>query len=129
VRVHSIDNSTDADALDGAQHGQSDAAPNSNRGVGGHECDQESRNAHEHEGGDQRCLAADAVAVMAEDRSADRARGETDEIGAEGQQRGSGRIGIREIKLAENQSGRGSIEEEVVPFDGGADRGGDHCLA
>src|SRR5262249_55603643 len=65
----------------------------------------------------------------AENRSPDRARGKADEIGAEGQQRCGGRIVVREIKLAEHQSGSGAIEEEIVPFDRGADCGGDHCLA
>src|SRR5215469_5191803 len=66
---------------------------------------------------------------MAENRSTNWACGEADEIGAERQQRRGGRIGVREIKLAEDQSGGGPIKEEIVPFDRGADRGGDHCLA
>jgi len=66
---------------------------------------------------------------MAEDRSTDRPRREANEVGAEGQERGGGRIGVREIKLAKYQSGGGSIKEEVVPFDGSADGGGDHRLA
>src|SRR4029077_5143555 len=78
---------------------------------------------------DQRRLAADAVAVMAEDRSPQRPRREADEVGAERQQRGGGRIRVREIKLAEHQSRGGAVEEEIVPFDGGADRGSDHRLA
>src|SRR5436305_9695817 len=66
---------------------------------------------------------------MAEDRSADRPRRKADEVGAESQQRPGGWIGVREIELAENQSGCRSVKEEVVPFDGGADRGGDHRFA
>src|SRR5262249_11807718 len=119
----------DADTLDGTQHSERDAAPDSDRIVSGHECDEEGRDTHEHQRCDQRRLATDAVAVMAENRSPDRARGEADEIGAEGQQRCGGRIVVREIKLAEHQSGSGAIEEEIVPFDRGADCGGDHCLA
>src|SRR5208337_3276365 len=79
--------------------------------------------------GDQRRLAADAVAVMAEDRRTDRPPDEADEICREGQERGGGRIRVREIELAEDQSGGGTVEEEVVPLDGGADRGGDDRLA
>src|SRR5271169_5316163 len=66
---------------------------------------------------------------MAEDRSTRRPGREADEVGAKSQERGGGRIRVGEIKLAENQSCGGSVEEEVVPFDGGADRGGDHRLA
>src|SRR5215813_6969164 len=66
---------------------------------------------------------------MAKDRGTDGACREADEVGAEGQERGGGRIGVREIKLAENQSSGGSIEEEVVPFNGSADCCRDHRLA
>src|SRR5215471_3130380 len=66
---------------------------------------------------------------MAKDRSTDGPCREADEVGAEGQERGGRRIGVREIKLAENQSGGGSIEEEVVPFNGSADGCGNHRLA
>ena len=55
--------------------------------VGRHEGDEEGRDAHAQQRGDQRRLAADAIAVMAEDRGADRPRDEADEIGAEGEQR------------------------------------------
>ena len=77
----------DADALDHAQHGQQHRAPDADRRVGRHESDGEGREAHAQQRGDQRRLAADAVAVMAEDRGADRPADEADEIGAEGEQR------------------------------------------
>jgi hypothetical protein len=82
----------DADALNRAQYGQDDAAPNADRIVRGHEGDQESRDAHEHEGRDQRRLAANTVAVVAEDRSTHRPRCEADEVGAKSQECGGGRI-------------------------------------
>jgi hypothetical protein len=36
---------------------------------------------------------------------------------------------MREEQLCEDQTGDGGIEEEIVPFDGGSDRLGDHGAA
>jgi hypothetical protein len=119
----------DADALNHPQHRQDDGAPDPDRLVGGYEGDQKGRNAHAQQGGDQRRLAADPIAVMAEDRSADRTADEADEIGSERRQRCGKRILVREVKLAENQAGGGAVNEEVIPFDGGADGRGDDSLA
>ena len=38
-------------------------------------------------------------------------------------------IGMRKEEFGEDQTGHGRIEEEVVPFDGRADGGGDHGAA
>ena len=84
---------------------------------------------HEHQGGDQRRLAADAIAVMAENRGADRSGGKADEIGAEGGERRRKRFLVGEVKLAEDETGRGAIKEKVVPLYRGADRRCDDCLA
>ena len=119
----------DADALQHPQHGQDDGAPDADRRIGRHEGDQEGGDAHQQQRGDQRRLAADAVAIMAEDRRADRAGDKADEIGAERAQRRGQRILIGEIELAEDQPGRRAVEEEVIPLDGGADGGGDDRLA
>src|SRR5262249_26961584 len=54
---------------------------------------------------------------------------ETDEIGAEGRKRCRQRILIGKIQLAEHEPGRGAVEEEIVPLDGGANGGCDDCLA
>ena len=66
---------------------------------------------------------------MAEDRGADRPADKADEIGAEGKQRCRQRVLVGEIELAENQTGRRAIEEEIVPLDGRADRRCDDRLA
>jgi hypothetical protein len=71
--------------------------------------------------GDQRRLAADAIAVMTEYRGADRAPDEADEIGAERRQRRRQGIFVGKIELAEDQPGSGAVEEKVVPLDRGAD--------
>ena len=119
----------DADALQHAQHGQDDRAPDADRCVARHEGDQERGDAHQHQRGDQRRLAADAVAIMPEDRGADRPADEADEVGAERRERSGQRILVGKEQFRENQPGGGAVDEEVVPLDGGADGGGDHRLA
>ena len=111
----------DPDALDEAQDGQQDRTPDSDLVVGRNERDREGRDAHQQQGRDQRRLAADAIAVVAEDRGADRPRDEPDRVDAERLQRADQRIGVREVQLGEDQAGDGAVEEEVVPLDGGAD--------
>ena len=66
---------------------------------------------------------------MAEDRGADRATDEADEIGAEGGKRRGQRIFVGKVELAEDEAGGGAVKEEVVPLDGGADGRGDDRLA
>ncbi len=66
---------------------------------------------------------------MAEDRGADRAADEADEIGAERGERAGQRIFIGKKQLAENQPGRGAVNEEVVPLDRSTDSRGDNRLA
>ena len=97
--------------------------------VGRDEGDQERRDAHAQQRRDQCRLAADAVAVMAENRRPDRPADEADEVGAERGERAGQRVFIGKIELAEDQSGRGAVDEEVVPLDGGADGRGDHRSA
>ena len=36
---------------------------------------------------------------------------------------------MRKEQLGEDEAGDGAVEEEIVPFDGGADRGGDDGAA
>ncbi len=119
----------DADALQRPQHGENHRAPDADRVVGRHEGDEKSRDAHAQKRRDQGRLAADAVAVMAEDRGADRPRDEADEVGAEGEQRRRQRILVGEVELAEDEARGRAVEKEVVPLDRGADRRGDHGFA
>jgi hypothetical protein len=62
---------------------------------------------------------------MAEDEGADRARHEADEINAKRAERRGQRVLVREEELAEDEPGHGAVEQEIVPFDRGPDRGGD----
>jgi len=106
-----------------------DRSPDADRGVSGDEGDQEGRDTHAEKSCDQRRLATDPIAIMTEDRGADRPPDEADEIGAERRQRRRQGILVGKIKLAEDQPGGGAVEEEIIPFDRGADGGCDDCLA
>ena len=119
----------DADALEHAQDGQDDGAPDADGVVARHQGDQERRDAHQQKRRDQRRLAADAVAVMAEDCRADRAADKADEVGAECRERPGQRVGVGKKELWKHQSGGGAVDEEVIPLDGRADRRGNHGLA
>ena len=119
----------DADALQRPQDRQKNGAPDADRGVGRHQTDREGGEPHAQERCDQCGFAADAVAVMTEDRRADRPRGEADEISAEGKQRRRKWLLVGKIELAEDETGSGAVKKEVVPLDGGADRRSDHRLA
>ena len=66
---------------------------------------------------------------MTEDRRADRPPDKADEKHAEGFEHADERTGMREIKLAENQRGHRAVEQEIVPFDQGADGAGDQGAA
>src|SRR5262249_31875051 len=83
----------DADTLDEAQDRENHRAPDADGLIGGHERNQERRDPHQHERRDQRRYAADAVAVVPEERRADRAGNEANRIYADGLERS--RTGMR----------------------------------
>src|ERR1700678_3095988 len=56
-----------------------------------------------------------------DDRPAEKA----DEIRPERQQGGGEGVGLWEEQLAEHETCGGAVEEKIIPFDGGADGGGD----
>jgi hypothetical protein len=66
---------------------------------------------------------------MSEYRGTDWPADKSDEIGPEGGQGRGQRRFIREIELTEGQSGRCAVDEEIMPFDRGADRRGYDRLA
>ena len=111
----------DPDALDEAQDRQQPRAPDADRLISWHECDQECSHAHQQERGHQRGLATDAIPVMPEDRRTHWPRNEPDGIDCERLQRSHQRIGFRKVQLGEHQPGDGAVEKEVVPLDRGAD--------
>ena len=112
----------DANALDHPKDGQQNRAPDANRGVGRYESDGEGRQAHAHKRGDERRLAANAIAVMAEDRRADWPSDKADKIRSERRKRPRQRRLVREVELTEDQSRRRAVKKKIVPFDRRADR-------
>ena len=76
----------DSDALDEAQNAQDDAAGNANGGVARDKRDKERAQAHEHQAGDERRLASNAIAVVSEECGANGAGDEAHEIDGEGVQ-------------------------------------------
>ena len=120
---------TDTDALQHAEHRQYNRAPYADGRVAGDEGDQECRNAHQQQGRDQGCFPTYAISVVAKDRRADRPSDETDEIGAERCQRSNQRCFIGKEELRKHQPSSGSVDKEIVPFNGGTDRRGYDRLA
>jgi hypothetical protein len=70
---------------------------------------------------DKHRLAADAVAVVTEDQSADGACGEADGERPERGERADSGLRLREEQLVEDERRRGPVQEEVVPLDRGTD--------
>ena len=120
---------TDADALGDPQEGQQDRRCDADGGVAGKQADEERRHAHEDERRHQRGLPAHPVAVVPEDRRADRTGGEPDEQGREGEQDAGERRAAGEEQLREDQRRGGAVEEEVVPLDARADGTGEYRSA
>src|SRR5580700_335510 len=120
---------TDPDTLDEADDRQHYRAPDPDRLVSRDQTDREGRQPGDQQGRYQRRLAADAVAVMAEDRGADRTRDKPDGVDREGLQHADQGIGFWEEQLAENQPRNDAVEQEIVPFDRGAHRAGDDRTA
>src|SRR5689334_14147750 len=108
----------DADALNKPENGENDGAPYADMIVPGNEGDQERGAAHEQECCDQRGLAAEAVAIVAEDGGSNRPGDKPDRINTKRLKRTDEGIGAGEKEAGEDESGDGAVKEEVVPFDG-----------
>ena len=114
-----------ADALQHPQHHEQDRRPDADLVVRRQQADRGRADAHDHQGPDQHRLAADPVPEVAEDEPADRAGEEADGEGAERRELRGRPVEAVEEELVEDEAGGGAVEEEVVPLDGGADRGGE----
>src|SRR5260370_7117773 len=116
----------DTDTLDQAQQGQNDRAPDADRRVARYKTYGEGSKAGHQQRRDQRRLAPDAVAIMAENRGADWTDGETDGVDREGLQGAHQRIGSREIQFPEGERRHQTVGQEVIGFDYRSDGAGDH---
>ena len=97
--------------------------------VGRHQRHREGGHAHQQQRRNQRGFAADAVAVVTEDRRSHGPRDEAHGIDCEGLQRAYPGVRVRKEQLGEDEAGDSAVKEEIVPFNGGADRGGDDGAA
>src|SRR5262249_42403672 len=111
----------DADALDETQGGQDDRPPYADNFIGRHKTNQESRNAHEHDGRDQRRFAADAVAIMTENGGANWACHEPHGNDSERFESASQRFRSRKEQPGEDEARYNAVEEKIIPFDCGPD--------
>jgi hypothetical protein len=116
----------DAYPLDETKSGENHCAPDADALIRRDERDQEGRGSHQQQRCNQRRLAADAVAVVAKNSSAHRARNEPHGIDRKGFRGSDPGIGLREEQLCEDEPGEGVVQKEVVPLDRGADGRGDH---
>jgi hypothetical protein len=114
----------DADALQHPAERQQNRAPDPNRLVAGHQADRRRPEPHQEKRGDERRFAADPIAEVTEDDRTEGAGCESHEVRREGQQHADKGIGLGEEHLREDEDRGHAIQEEVVPLDGGPDRGG-----
>ncbi|MCY1512951.1 hypothetical protein D9M68_474320 [compost metagenome] len=111
-------------ALRQAQHQQQRGRQQAGLFVAGKQAYAHRGHAHDDQRGHQRVLAPDPVAQMAEHQPSQRPGQEPCRESAERRHRADERVRRREKHLAEDQRGRGGVDVEVVPLDGGADEGG-----
>jgi hypothetical protein len=126
IRTGAAPLAAEADALQEAQHDQQHRRRDADLLIGRQQTDQESAEPHDDDRHGEHRLAADLVAEMAEDRGTQRPGQEADGIGAEGGNGRQRRITGGEKHLVEHQRGRGTVDQEVVPLDGGTDHARPH---
>ncbi len=113
-----------AETADGKKERRSDA----NRPVGRQRAYRDGRNPHRQERRDERRLAADAVAEVAEERRADGTGHERDRERGERGERGRGGIGRGKEQLRKDDDRGGRVDVEVEELDRGADEAGEEYL-
>ena len=119
----------EAEALAEAQQAEQRRRDPAGHRVGRQEGDRGGRSAHQQQRGDQRRLAPDPIAEMAEERAAERPRDEGEAeagIGCEQLRRGR-RAG--EEERPEHQAGGGRVDVEIVELDRRADEAGEQHAA
>jgi hypothetical protein len=92
------------EALDEAKQDKQDRGPDADLFISREEPDQHGRHPHQDEAQHQEALAADPVAIMAEDDASDRPREEAERISRERQQRAGQRVVGREDSLLKTRA-------------------------
>ncbi len=116
---------TDCKSLTEAQEHQDDRSCNTDCVGAGQQTDEQRRNTHQQQSGDERLLATDAISEVPEQHCADRP---CDEGNGKGRERrhcaGSGPERRKEDRRKDKRRS-GSVDEEVVELNGRADTTGD----
>ena len=113
------------DALQDAQQQQQRRRQDAGRGVAWQHADQRGGATHQQQRENQNGAPAQPVAEMSGQEGAERAEEEADTDGGEGHEQPDSRACRLEEQVGEDQPCRRCIDEEVIPFDGRADDGGD----
>ncbi len=114
-----------ANALPEAAQRQQCRRQNTDAGIGGQQADGDSGQAHRQQCRHQSGLAADAVAVVAEQRRAQGPCEEGQRESGQGLQRGGGRVVPGEEQHRKHQHGGGAVDVEIEELDSGADQAGE----
>ncbi len=116
----------EGESLDHTQHQKQDRCQHADLRGGGQHTHQRGRRAHQQHGQGERLLAADPVADVTEDESADGADQEPDRERGECQHRADERALVREEGVVEHQARGRGVQEEVVPLDCRPEHAGQH---
>jgi hypothetical protein len=114
----------DAGFVEEAQKDEEGRGPEAGLGIGGKHADEGRGATHQADGDEEGVFAADPVAIMAEHHCADGPHAKAGAEGGEAGERGGGGIVDREEELAD-EGGEDAVEEEIIPFEHGAQRRGD----
>src|SRR5262249_39162474 len=109
-----------ANTLHESQNGQDHRSPQANHRVARQECDQERRDAHQHQGNNKGGLASHTITVMTEDEGADRTRDKADKINAKRVEGRGQWVFVRKEELTEDEAGHRAVQEKIVPLDRGS---------
>jgi len=127
VHRGAADLAADRQPLQHAQHQQQGGGEQADLLVSRQQADEHGRDAHQDDGDEEDGAPSVAVAERAEQRGAERADDHADAEGAEAGEQGGDRVVGGEEEDAEIDRQR-SEGQEVVPFQKGAETGGDHDL-
>ena len=116
---------TQPQALPEARQRQQNRGEDADGFIARQQADQHGGNPHSQQRGDQRDLAPHAIAKVAEQRRADRARDKGDGEGGQRLQRRGGRVALWEEDMWKHDHRGGGIDVEVEELDGGTDQRGD----
>ncbi len=112
-------------ALDQTHQHQDDRRGDADGRIGRQQADHEGRDAHQQHGHQEGVLASPQIAHAAEDDGPERTHGETGGEGHQGEDEAGGLVHARE-ELGGDDRGQRAVKIEVVPFDDGADGGGEN---